>query len=572
MKHFIAWVMLITTTLFPEMENSAIKSTWEAHALSSSLYENIEYGNLESARQLIRNGADPVRLSTPISNVASWHPLYMENNLLVVAKQHNYTNMIPMLLEEGADPNSTAANGEFALAHMLSLSEFELFNQYGFNYLQEDETGNTMLVYTVDFNYAIETMWLLDHGCSVDKNAIFEAFDEIVTNEKEVDYNIESRDDLICAIGILAKLLNNVKIRNNVQQPLYDLAIEYLQKYQQEGHTISNSIMCKFQAAFGSVQGLHLSDNALTELAMAACAAGNIDNLKYLCQKTSPHSDLLGISAYFHQEECVDYLLSISVKPEYIGSVDNHAPYIADAFSAFSICGNTSYMKKMIDAGYPLTSVSLGQAAVFAVENGNADALRFLIQNGYNPNDCFDEFESNVLTIACRNGNYEIVNLLLGAGLSLNSYLPSDAILSLIRESGRINDTEIIKLLLKYGASAIEPKDASPIYTAVYCDRPEIVEIFFAYGDFPISDDLLVESAAKSNRMMMLLLEKNANINACNESGESMLISAIQYNKVENVRYLLAHGVDISIRDEHGYNAAYYAEISRNPQIQALFS
>jgi uncharacterized protein len=57
------------------------------------------------------------------------------------------------------------------------------------------------------------------------------------------------------------------------------------------------------------------------------------------------------------------------------------------------------------------------------------------------------------------------------------------------------------------------------------------------------------------------LIEYGADVNE-KSSGMTPLMVAARYNKVEIIRFLLAHGADTKTKDEKGFTALRYAELS----------
>ena len=57
-------------------------------------------------------------------------------------------------------------------------------------------------------------------------------------------------------------------------------------------------------------------------------------------------------------------------------------------------------------------------------------------------------------------------------------------------------------------------------------------------------------------------IEYGANVNE-SSNGVSPLMLAARYNQVEIIKFLLEKGADVSAKDERGYNAFKYAEMSK---------
>ena len=68
-----------------------------------------------------------------------------------------------------------------------------------------------------------------------------------------------------------------------------------------------------------------------------------------------------------------------------------------------------------------------------------------------------------------------------------------------------------------------------------------------------------------------ILLQHGLNVNSVNRLGETALWTPIQENNLDAVKVLVAHGIDITIKDNlHSWTAALMA--ANNTKIQKLFS
>ena len=81
----------------------------------------------------------------------------------------------------------------------------------------------------------------------------------------------------------------------------------------------------------------------------------------------------------------------------------------------------------------------------------------------------------------------------------------------------------------------------------------------------------LVETNGETVKIVKLLLDKGANINAKNFGGSTALIQAAMFGQVNVVELLLARGADINAVDTHDMSALDMAKAARNaPLVQML--
>jgi len=64
-------------------------------------------------------------------------------------------------------------------------------------------------------------------------------------------------------------------------------------------------------------------------------------------------------------------------------------------------------------------------------------------------------------------------------------------------------------------------------------------------------------------------VEYGANINE-ESNGMTPLMFAARYNKVDIIKYLLEKGADKSVKDERGFTAVKYAELSNSAEAMAI--
>jgi ankyrin repeat protein len=169
---------------------------------------------------------------------------------------------------------------------------------------------------------------------------------------------------------------------------------------------------------------------------------------------------------------------------------------------------------------------------VHTVQSGaapaNAPLMRTLLSHGANPNVVHQGLNVTALDIEVMKGDCEVVKLMLEHGCQPNlSITPGQSPLGLALTYSRIN---VGKLLIGHGANInARVVNGSTVlhWAASGCDGVTWID---------------------------LLLSNGADINAQDVGGLTPLMEAVYFGPV-NVRLLLQHGADTSIRDTYGHTA-----------------
>ena len=171
-----------------------------------------------------------------------------------------------------------------------------------------------------------------------------------------------------------------------------------------------------------------------------------------------------------------------------------------------------------------------------AAENGHAETVRFLLQNGAGAEDRDIEGDTALL-YAVRRGRAEVAALLL-SGSRPDAVLLNRA----LTLAARRGEVPMLRLLLDAGA-AVDARDAggrSALALAAAEGHPEAARTLLAGGADP---------------------------NAADADGATPLMLAAYYGHADIVHLLLTHGADPSARDASGDSARDYA---RRPEILRL--
>ncbi len=152
-----------------------------------------------------------------------------------------------------------------------------------------------------------------------------------------------------------------------------------------------------------------------------------------------------------------------------------------------------------------------------AVHEDHTDDALTLIKNG-SIVSAKNEYGVSALSLACRNGNAELVRALLEAGADANTTLPGGE--TALMTAARTGRPEPVRLLLERGAivGATERKNQTALMWAAAEGHAEVVRI-------------LVEAGADPNRSL--------------DSGFTPLLFAARHGHVETVAALLEAGVPV---------------------------
>ena len=213
-----------------------------------------------------------------------------------------------------------------------------------------------------------------------------------------------------------------------------------------------------------------------------------------------------------------------------------------------------------------------------AVRDSHAEAVRFLLENGADPDQSKGHHINNrarterALKLAIEKGNLRIVKLLLGAGATL---APDDLAISISNHR-----TSITAAILKHIEAAGTEFDFHPaLESAVGMETFEIFEKLLALGAKPtgVNDRnmglLHVAASWDKAELCKLLIEKyELPVDARSDTGITPLDIAAG-GTVATIKVLLDAGADvnnISSGNYYGHSAAYLDKVT--PLIRALGS
>ena len=185
---------------------------------------------------------------------------------------------------------------------------------------------------------------------------------------------------------------------------------------------------------------------------------------------------------------------------------------------------------------------------MYAALYGDADAVRRVLAAGADVNAANDN-GTTALTLAVHDANK--TRVLLQAGAKPNQ-APDDGRTPLIIASGRVGGAPVVKLLIDAGADpkALSAARASALRSAAFVGEAESMRLLIAAGA-----DLRADAAAALNGALLNQCRDCADlvVGALDARGiSSVLPAAARRGDADAIRFLLARGADINVRDGAG--------------------
>ncbi|KAF5247215.1 hypothetical protein FANTH_6472 [Fusarium anthophilum] len=218
-----------------------------------------------------------------------------------------------------------------------------------------------------------------------------------------------------------------------------------------------------------------------------------------------------------------------------------------------------------IDAGG-----SLRTPLSWACENGHFGIARVLVERDAHPID--DGAANSPLMLASKNGHIDIARWLVSHDADVNRRHKKESPIWLALSNGH---TEIVELLLNAGADPNTHgiKDAPLLCVAVENGHEKVVKLLVEKGadveaksSFKMTLLHLAAMKKGSVAIMQELLGHEADVNAQDSCGRTPLISAARFASIDEIRFLIRKGADVTGQDADG-ETCLHAAMSRSIEI-----
>ena len=160
-------------------------------------------------------------------------------------------------------------------------------------------------------------------------------------------------------------------------------------------------------------------------------------------------------------------------------------PIINKGFFAAASVGNVQFLKRILEENPSIKNKS--RALHMGAKNGNLEVVRLLLENGANVNHTAKHGQT-VLAVAMKYDREPVVKFLLDNGVDPNGPAPHHYNDLLSWTATLEKDEKYLKLLLDYGADPNGSKDSKalrPIMVAANLNRPIILALLLYYGANP---------------------------------------------------------------------------------------
>lgn len=234
-------------------------------------------------------------------------------------------------------------------------------------------------------------------------------------------------------------------------------------------------------------------------------------------------------------------------------------PYTKLAFLEFIRSGDVAVAKLFLEAGMNPDVYYEAQwtPLMYAASNGHLDMVNLLLGNGVTVN-AQDQFGVTALIHAIQDGFHrDVIKTLLENGADPNAKL-RDGRTALILA---VHDPDIVRALLEKRADpspSEEIRAETALKRAVNADEIDSVKALLSYGadvntmDVDGYSALMQAAGTGQTGIVKLLLSKGVDVNARDKDGWTALMGAASIGNIGIVRALLAKGADANAKDRNG--------------------
>lgn len=247
----------------------------------------------------------------------------------------------------------------------------------------------------------------------------------------------------------------------------------------------------------------------------------------------------------------------------------------------------------LLDNGHNIEALDEngGRPLILAARNGNTELLKLLLDRGANVNarTSSDESGTSALDEVATDGRLELVRLLLDRGAEIKHKKKGFTALHKAAMNGRL---EVMKLLLQKGAiaEALETHCTTALHKAAMVGATDSVKFLLSHGFLIEATSLnkgntpLLEAAdSGSTSTVEVLLGSGANVNARNNDADTALHLATKllnlqdestwgtshYPRLDLIKLLLSRGGDVTIVDHNGKSVLQKAVQPLDPPVRS---
>lgn len=213
-----------------------------------------------------------------------------------------------------------------------------------------------------------------------------------------------------------------------------------------------------------------------------------------------------------------------------------------------------------------------------ALRNKNSETAQFLTRTGASLEGIDSETEFPLLAFACKQGNIDLVKLLIQTKkikIDQNFGIKGLVCLSPLYIASMYGHFEIAKLLLEHGAnvnhSLEDGTKMTPIFQSILRGDYKMTRLFVNYGakinTLTLSGMSPLHLATQLNHpdIITLLLNRGANVHIKRPDKGTPLHTAADYCNPESFAILIRKGAKFTIRDHARRKALLYPTVSPNP-------
>ncbi|CZR48711.1 uncharacterized protein FPRO_03968 [Fusarium proliferatum ET1] len=230
-----------------------------------------------------------------------------------------------------------------------------------------------------------------------------------------------------------------------------------------------------------------------------------------------------------------------------------------------SMSGNTEVAQQLIDSGADISHETADgfTPLSMASSRGHVELAKLLIHRGADVNQVLAN-DCRPLLLAVWNNQSELAGLLIDEGAELDGIQLDGRMFSLLSVAAGNGHLNTVKALISKGCS---PTEAQPLLLAA------------SYGGYrEFSSDFDAKEATESpdfprstyRQILELLLQSGADVNACDEDGDSPLHMASLIGSTDMVENLIKNGADVDIKSASGVMPLHYSSTMGHLRVTQL--